>query len=413
MKKFTIAAAALCVTAAAFAQSPLENVALQKSAQAPDYSSYTWKDLGEGKLKDFVLCNLFVGFFNEPVTVQVQESEQKPGVYRVLKPWTNPFESVKFNDELNQLIIDASDPDYVMVPQQQSPVDTADRGETWYCSYSDWAVNVVDNKELFLEYSANLVPKLEDGVIKFPLNCMAVMYPYAEVDGIPAGSWTYANMEYEGYLALPESSGYEEWTDLGVGRFLDGFLEPTFDPDYVPEELELHILENKNVPGVYKVADAFKHSSKTGQDPVIDARDPNFVRIELQNTGVNTTNGWLYMMSVSFNGTYTTYEEMINEHPDYAERNITKDDKGIYIPTNSILFTFPTSGDLTAYPTTNAYPSYVLFPDGGVGVDSVGAEDADAPAEYFNLQGMRINTPCQGELVIVRKGNKSYKTVIR
>ena len=104
---------------------------------------------------------------------------------------------------------------------------------------------------------------------------------------------------------------------------------------------------------------------------------------------------------------------MINEHPDYAERNITKDDKGIYIPTNSILFTFPTSGDLTAYPTTNAYPSYVLFPDGGVGVDSVGAEDADAPAEYFNLQGMRINTPCQGELVIVRKGNKSYKTVIR
>ena len=36
MKKFTIAAAALCVTAAAFAQSPLENVALQKSAQAPE-----------------------------------------------------------------------------------------------------------------------------------------------------------------------------------------------------------------------------------------------------------------------------------------------------------------------------------------------------------------------------------------
>lgn len=405
MKKFTLAVAALCIAASSLAQAP---------AQAPDYSSYTWKDLGEGTMSDFVLCNLVVGFFNDPVKVQVQESEQVSGVYRILKPWS-AIDGVPFDESLNQIIIDASDPEYVMVPAQKAPIETGGLGETWYCSYTDWAVNVIDKKDLFIEMQPEKVLKLKDGVIKFSQNCMAVMYPGGDAESdVGPGQWTYTNMEYEGYLVLPDGSGEvaDEWTDLGTGRFLDGFLERTFDSSYKPVEMEVQIMENKNVPGVYRVVDAFKHSSATGRDLILDARQPDFVRIEEQNTGVNTTLGWLYILSVSTNGEYTTYQEMVDAFPSYAERNITKDDKGIYMPTNSILLTFPTSGDFSCYPTSDALPSYVLFP-GVDSVDSIGTDEADAPAEYYNLQGMRVQSPVAGQLMIVRKGNKTYKTVIR
>ncbi|MDE6408910.1 MAG: hypothetical protein K2K81_01505 [Muribaculaceae bacterium] len=40
-------------------------------------------------------------------------------------------------------------------------------------------------------------------------------------------------------------------------------------------------------------------------------------------------------------------------------------------------------------------------------------ENDDRDCEYYNLQGHRINSPSQGEIVIVRKGNKSYKKIVR
>lgn len=40
-------------------------------------------------------------------------------------------------------------------------------------------------------------------------------------------------------------------------------------------------------------------------------------------------------------------------------------------------------------------------------------KDENAPVEYFNLQGVRVNAPEKGALVIIRQGNKTTKAVIR
>lgn len=42
------------------------------------------------------------------------------------------------------------------------------------------------------------------------------------------------------------------------------------------------------------------------------------------------------------------------------------------------------------------------------GIDAVEAEDADAPVEYFNLQGIRVDNPAHG-IFIKRQGNKTSK----
>lgn len=48
------------------------------------------------------------------------------------------------------------------------------------------------------------------------------------------------------------------------------------------------------------------------------------------------------------------------------------------------------------------------------GVQStLGQDDANAPVEYYNLQGVRINNPAAGQLVIRRQGNNVAKIVIR
>ncbi|MGM9843612.1 MAG: hypothetical protein ACI30S_05250 [Muribaculaceae bacterium] len=46
------------------------------------------------------------------------------------------------------------------------------------------------------------------------------------------------------------------------------------------------------------------------------------------------------------------------------------------------------------------------------GVEAVEMEDADAPVEYYNLQGVRVANPQNG-LYIIRQGNKVRKQIIR
>ena len=41
------------------------------------------------------------------------------------------------------------------------------------------------------------------------------------------------------------------------------------------------------------------------------------------------------------------------------------------------------------------------------------AVDADAPAEFYSLQGMRIDRPAAGSVCIVRRGNTVSKTIVR
>lgn len=44
-------------------------------------------------------------------------------------------------------------------------------------------------------------------------------------------------------------------------------------------------------------------------------------------------------------------------------------------------------------------------------IKEIGSDDVKAPVVYYNLQGMRINEPAKGQVVIRRQGNKSEKIV--
>lgn len=66
---------------------------------------------------------------------------------------------------------------------------------------------------------------------------------------------------------------------------------------------------------------------------------------------------------------------------------------------------------VTHYQLCNGLGRYLIAPEGFVaGVNDVIAdEDANAPVEYYNLQGVRVSNPAAGQLVIKKQGKTATK----
>lgn len=408
------AAAGTCMLAGAANTDAPKSVSLSKTmtkvAKAAD--ERTWKTLGEGEYSDAVLSNLFRNLNNDPCTVIVEECEQTPGVYRVVNPWPTAIVA----DVLLYLEIDARDPEMVHIPEHTSPINDPVEGEVHFRSISDYAVNGLGlTKEGFLDGPlGNCNATMADGIITFPKNFLAVMWPDCDPFTGPAepGVWTISNGEYPGYLVLPGAEKEEEWVSLGTGRMVDGFLWPVFeDASAVPEEKDVEILESKATPGVYKLVKPFLDVSPNSRDLIIDATDPDFVIVTEQNTGVKSKDlGYTYVVSLSATG-YGSYDEMVADDPSYADRNITLKDGIFNIPRHSIVLSFPETSN-SIYVHEYVKDCYIMLPE-AVGIKTVDTDLTNAPATYYNLQGMPLSHPAPGQIVIVRQGDKTYKTIAK
>lgn len=73
---------------------------------------------------------------------------------------------------------------------------------------------------------------------------------------------------------------------------------------------------------------------------------------------------------------------------------------------DSVTFVYTASGNNAVSTITVKYESNTTV------VDGINNENANAPVEYFNLQGARVANPEAGNLYIVRQGNKVSKTIV-
>ncbi len=56
------------------------------------------------------------------------------------------------------------------------------------------------------------------------------------------------------------------------------------------------------------------------------------------------------------------------------------------------------------------YPAFCVSEFAGT--TSVTDENSNAPVEYFNLQGQRIDSPAAGQIVIRRQGTAASKVIL-
>lgn len=94
-----------------------------------------WTSLGEGTLTDDVITGAFSGVENQVFTVEIQESDNTPGMYRIVDPYINNQYKLSADGTGSSsnyscyLVINATDPEAVTISKQNMGILSTDLGD--------------------------------------------------------------------------------------------------------------------------------------------------------------------------------------------------------------------------------------------------------------------------------------------
>lgn len=429
-KIYFLLMAAITLTMSAFNNAEIKNAVeadlpnakvirqVAKTAKAPvataeNYESETWTSLGAGKYISTAIADCYGGS-TDLVDVEIFEAQGKKGLYKVVGVWP---------DILNgggTIYVDATDPDFVLIKDQDTGIVDKVDGETHIASLTSVLVSNGYTKEKILAELADINITLKDNVITIPEGAVCLNWPNAPDDSSyktdPAKWYSYG--ENEGVVVLPGGEYVDPWGEAVDATMVETILGPTFgNTNTAPYTIQI---QKNSETGVYRLISPWRQlytdlglGSSTAPNLDIDASDPTNLIIPLQATGLGgKTDGAYGYMS-------TSYYDLVNEQETEDALKITLTDNGdgtstISFPYRSGFIYAQTSGG-TYYASNYAdVLSYVTFPTfSGINEVKADIDNSNAPVEYFNLQGMRIAAPVEGQLVIKRQGSKVEKLIVR
>lgn len=385
------------------------------AAKVVDYSTETWKSLGEGKYVASAIADCYGGS-KDAADVEVFEAEGKSGLYKVVGVWADILESTE-----GTLYIDATDPEFVLVNKQITGITDNVDGVTYIASLSAVAIDEYDiDKAAFLANFADQNAYVDNGVIIFPAGSLVLQWPEAPEDskyGTDATKW-YNYAKTDGRLVLPGAEYVDPWGEAVEATMVETILSPVFLDSYSSSPYNVKVQKN-NETGAYRIIEPWSQLYKAlnfnGKSPnlEIDATDPTNLVIELQETGISggATAGAYMIMSKSY---YNLLNELETE--DAEKITLTDNNDGtstIKFPYHSTLMYAATSQKIY-YASADQTGSTITFKTFSAGVNDIITDtDVNAPVEYFNLQGMRVDAPAAGQLVIKRQGSKVSKEIVR
>lgn len=251
--------------------------------------------------------------------------------------------------------------------------------------------------------AAATVGTIDGTTITFPtLDVWAIGDPANETEGY----WmmTYANkLTYQKEKVL-----------YGVGTVSGDMFFSSF-VDAAPSDYTVEVYSNDEQGTELFVKDPLKglyaalSFEGVSPDMVIDATDPDNLLIPEFSLGFDggDEHGLYYGMSYSAN------QQDIANTPEQYRSKLTKDEKTtvITIPAKG-LFLWPSNTTSLYYGNKAAVTITIENEQGGVN-DIIADEENNAPVEFFNLQGQRVNNPAAGQLVIRRQGTKVAKVLVK
>lgn len=406
-KIYFLLMAAITLTMSAFNNAEIKNAVeadlpnakvirqVAKTAKAPvataeNYESETWTSLGAGKYISTAIADCYGGS-TDLVDVEIFEAQGKKGLYKVVGVWP---------DILNgggTIYVDATDPDFVLIKDQDTGIVDKVDGETHIASLTSVLVSNGYTKEKILAELADINITLKDNVITIPEGAVCLNWPNAPDDSSyktdPAKWYSYG--ENEGVVVLPGGEYVDPWGEAVDATMVETILGPTFgNTNTAPYTIQI---QKNSETGVYRLISPWRQlytdlglGSSTAPNLDIDASDPTNLIIPLQATGLGgKTDGAYGYMS-------TSYYDLVNEQETEDALKITLTDNGdgtstISFPYRSGFIYAQTSGG-TYYASNYAdVLSYVTFPTfSGINEVKADIDNSNAPVEYFNLQGVRI-----------------------
>ncbi len=273
--------------------------------------------------------------------------------------------------------------------------------------------------------AAASVGKIEGTTIVFP---ELDVWAFGDYNQENLGWWylCYANtltsLEFQG-------DPNEGWEDFGTADFEDGWIMPGFEEDPSSAPWTVNVQKSTETTDLYRLNKPYlaescpsyiKEAAKEGYI-VFSIADPEFVQV-LPKVYSGFDNGSNKLNLFNIEGFYIdmglTKADIQDGIKDQNVTYSTYADGVVNIP--NCRFNMPSALD-KAYSWSTS--ENVSLADKMVakitihklaGVDNVVAgSDAEAPAEYFNLQGVRVANPEAGQLVIKRQGSTVTKMIAR
>ncbi len=384
----------------------LQNTAaIEAQAKAPAMAAPTgmYVPVGTGKVSEGILSEITDGIESGIVwDIEIEQSASNPYWYRT-----------KLYNENSPIIDITGQPDeayfYFNIANKNKVYSDAFIIADVFQVYQRNAESGLTNRLANPSYveSNPAYGKLENGVITFPTESFWVLNEalrkFEQVDA-------YATFA----IAMPGTDLEPAWTDLGEATFVDGIMAAAFTFDGAEEPTTVTttvvVSENRYLPGIYQCKDAWMEYFGGTKPMYLDITNPACVVMPQQATGFETDEeGQWYFLSRSANvatpGTwdYTT--------PENAPFNIVCENNLVTFPPKSVFVYWPDYDSEHLY-TFNAELTSTLEIPQGAGVNNVTIEDTNAPVEYFNLNGIRVNRPANG-VFIMRQGNKVSKIIVR
>ena len=229
-----------------------------------------------------------------------------------------------------------------------------------------------------------------------------------------AGEAASANSTY--FYVMDDEA--DQWESVGTAVYYEDVLGSLY-PDMTTEKLNVEVEVNKNRPGYYRLVEPYKEHpyflyyikmyrphENHKHYLYVNAEDPKAVYIEDSPAGVNLGYGDASILSMAYvnlcNGMSKEEISALNLFGELSGREIT-------FPDNSLVLVerLYKEGMLV---TAEAPMFRITLPE-SAGIDDI-TVDNDAPAEYFNLQGVRVDNPSNG-VFIRRQGTKTEKVIIK
>lgn len=286
--------------------------------------------------------------------------------------------------------------------------------------------------EQIISGETDCVTITSDGVYEFPYDgdglYTLVAVPYT-ADGTAC---------YETTLSRTFDYDQSEWTKVGKATYTEGVLSANEMNDWgfiiSSQTYDVQIEQNRQRPGLIRMVDpygpGYAYATANNYDTSrkfyieIDANDQQhvFLNETTDYIGLDLGYGPLAIWSKasrkldeSFDG--MTIDEVIAEEEKTGEKVFGwVEDNTVRFPVNSLLLKFPFVRPDTWY-WANRNGSFALrlpkdlLPNG---VGETFVSDTNAPAEYYTLDGMKVDSSALTEgIYIVRKGSKAWKEVVR
>lgn len=224
-----------------------------------------------------------------------------------------------------------------------------------------------------------------------------------------------------------------EWQPYAKATFFDGWINPVLKEEY-RGSYDVNVLQHKDKKGLFLVENPYGAGTPYVAGGSLEGlnatpSDNGYIVLDAEVPGCVVVNTLVYSgltLDQSENGDGSVLEKFYNYNLEafYMTQGFSKEEiidefdyNGQPISTYDeakglITIKNPVFG-MGANPMgTYTWQSGML--DATFQFDLAGVEgvemDANAPAKYYNLQGMEVKAPAAGELVIVKKGGKTYKT---